>query len=73
MTTPTDPWHAHIYYDEESWDVAHQLHQQLSDMLVGGTLANLVLVGKMYDCGVGPHPKPQFEIQFLGSAVPASL
>jgi DOPA 4,5-dioxygenase len=50
--------------------VAERLHQELSDMLVSGTLANLVLVGKMYDCGVGPHPKPQFEIQFLASAVP---
>jgi DOPA 4,5-dioxygenase len=24
----------------------------------------------MYDTGVGPHPQPQFEIQFLASAVP---
>jgi DOPA 4,5-dioxygenase len=25
----------------------------------------------MYDTGVGPHPKPQFEIQFLASTLPA--
>jgi DOPA 4,5-dioxygenase len=70
MANPADPYHAHVYYDDSTWDVAERLHQELSDMLVSGTLANLVLVGKMYDRGVGPHPKPQFEIQFLASAVP---
>jgi DOPA 4,5-dioxygenase len=24
----------------------------------------------MHDRGVGPHPKPQFEVQFLASALP---
>ena len=70
MTMSTDPWHAHVYYDRETWDVAERLHQELSDMLAGGTFADLVLVGQMYDRGVGPHPKPQFEIQFYASAVP---
>jgi aromatic ring-cleaving dioxygenase len=70
MSDPTAPYHAHVYYDRDTWDVAERLHQELSDMLVSGTLANLVLIGKMYDRGVGPHPKPQFEIQFLASAVP---
>ena len=70
MTNPRDPWHAHVYYDQESWDIAHRLHQQLSGMLAGGTFEDLVLVGQMYDHGVGPHPKPQFEIQFYESAVP---
>jgi len=67
---PSDPYHAHVYYDDDSWDVAQRLHQELSDMLVSGTLPNLVLVGKMYETGVGPHPMPQFEVQFLASAVP---
>ena len=70
MTNPNDPWHAHVYYDRDTWDVAEYLHQELSDMLAGGTFADLVLVGQMYDTGVGPHPKPQFEIQFYASAVP---
>ena len=70
MTNPRDPWHAHVYYDQESWDAAHRLHQLLSDLLAGGTFEDLVLVGQMYDHGVGPHPKPQFEIQFREAAVP---
>jgi DOPA 4,5-dioxygenase len=71
MGNDTNPWHAHVYYDQESWDVAERLHQQLSDRLMQGSFAGLVLVGHMYDRGVGPHPKPQFEIQFYESAVPA--
>ena len=67
----TDPWHAHVYYDRGTWSVAEQLHQKLNDLKASGAIPNLVLVGKMYDKGVGPHPKPQFEIQFLASALPA--
>ena len=65
-----DPWHAHVYYDSQSWQIAERLHQQLSNMVVDGSFSDLVLVGQMYDRGVGPHPKPQFEIQFYESAVP---
>ena len=67
----TDPWHAHVYYDRDTWSVAEQLHQKLNELKTSGAIPNLVLVGKMYDRGVGPHPKPQFEIQFLASALPA--
>ena len=68
---PTDPYHAHVYYDRDTWELAQRLHQELSDMQLSGTLPDLVLVGKMYEKGVGPHPMPQFEIQFFASAVPA--
>lgn len=71
MKNPMNPWHAHVYYDPDSWDAAQRLHRQLSDRLKQGSFAGLVLVGHMYDRGVGPHPKPQFEIQFHESAVPA--
>jgi DOPA 4,5-dioxygenase len=60
-----------VYYDEHTWEVAARLHQELSEILISGSMADLVLVGKMYETGVGPHPMPQFEIQFLASAVPA--
>jgi aromatic ring-cleaving dioxygenase len=51
MSNAQNPWHAHVYYDRESWDAAQRLHQQLSDMLAGGTFADLMLVGQMYDRG----------------------
>ena len=65
-----DPYHAHIYYDRESWDSAHRLHQELSDTLMGGMLPDLLFVGHMCDAGVGPHPQPQFEIHFFAAALP---
>lgn len=65
-----NPWHAHIYYDAQSWNTAQKLHEQLGEQLARREFAGLVLVGHMYDRGVGPHPKPQFEIQFYESALP---
>jgi len=70
MTSARNPWHAHVYYDQDSWDAARLLHQQFSELLANGSFADLVMVGQMYDTGVGPHPKPQFELQFYESAVP---
>jgi len=70
VTKPTDPYHAHVYYDQYTWSLAERLHQELNDILLRGAMKDLVMVGKMYERGVGPHPKPQFEIQFLASAVP---
>ena len=61
MTKPTDPYHAHVYFDADSLSVAQRLHQELVATLANGSLPGLVLVGKMYDKGVGPHPKPQFD------------
>jgi DOPA 4,5-dioxygenase len=69
MTNPTDPYHAHVYFDADSYSVAQGLHQDLAAMLENGSLPGLILVGKMYDRGIGPHPKPQFEVQFLASAL----
>lgn len=73
MPNPDDPYHAHVYFDGNSWAVAQRLHQQLDDMRANGSLPGLVLVGKMYDRGVGPHPQPQFEVQFLASALPRMM
>jgi len=70
MENPNNPWHAHVYYDDDSWDTAEHLHHELEEMLMRGTCTGLVLVGHMYEEGVGPHPQPQFEIQFYEHAVP---
>jgi DOPA 4,5-dioxygenase len=70
MTNPTDPYHAHVYFDGDTLSVAKSLHQELNELRASGALPDLVLVGKMHEKGVGPHPKPQFEVQFLASALP---
>lgn len=69
MANDMNPWHAHVYYDPATWNVALALHRQLEESLARDSYPGLVLVGHMYDRGVGPHPKPQFEIQFFESAV----
>ena len=70
MTNPAAPYHAHVYFDDSTASKAAALHEQFKRMLADGTLPNLVLVGRMFDKPVGPHPKPQFEIHFLASALP---
>ena len=70
MSTPTDPWHAHVYYDENDRSIAERLHQELARMLASDALPNLVHIGRMQNKGVGPHPKPQFEVQFLAAGLP---
>jgi len=70
MTNPTDQYHAHVYFDEGTLAAARRLHEEFSHMLATGSLPNLVLVGKMFETPVGPHPVPQFELHFLASALP---
>jgi len=69
MNNPTHPWHAHVYYEAHARDVAERFHQELTGMR--GALSNLVHVGKMHDKGIGPHPIPQFEVQFLAAGLPS--
>jgi aromatic ring-cleaving dioxygenase len=69
MANPADRYHAHVYFDGDTLTVAQRLHQKLNDMRASGAIPDLVLVGKMHEKGVGPHPKPQFEVQFLASAL----
>lgn len=73
MTDSAAPYHAHIYFDSDTFPVAQELHQHLNDMRTNDALPGLVLVGKMHEHGVGPHPKPQYEVQFLASTLPAMV
>jgi len=57
------PFHAHIYYTQETRDVAIALHRRLRDTTVDRS-SGLLYVGEMRDCKVGPHPDPQFEVHF---------
>ena len=67
MTTPRAPYHAHIYYDLPDRGVAERLQRQFADE------RGVLFVGDLRDSGVGPHPKPQFEIHFFEDALAAVL
>ena len=65
MTDPAAPYHAHIYYDAAERPAAAALRDDF------GRDPAILFVGSMVDHGVGPHPIAQYEVHFLGSAVPA--
>jgi aromatic ring-cleaving dioxygenase len=62
MADSAAPYHAHIYYTAEERSAAESLRD--------GFLAShdVLFVGHMTDCGVGPHPIAQYEVHFLEPA-----
>jgi len=73
MRTAHAPYHAHIYYEVNNRATAQRLHSELVNTKGRGDMANVLFVGEMRDKGVGPHPKPQFEVHFLEDALPGIL
>ncbi|MGB3847874.1 aromatic ring-opening dioxygenase [Sphingopyxis sp. YF1] len=65
MTDPDAPHHAHIYYNPAERAAAAMLREAFdSDPAI-------LFVGAMTDGPAGPHPIAQYEVHFLGAAVPA--
>jgi len=50
-------WHAHIYYDPDSKAQAAALRETLGQRFA-------VMLGRMHDVPVGPHPQAMFQIAF---------
>lgn len=74
MTFAEDaPYHAHIYHEAEQRAASDALHARLAELKETGELADLLMVGKLRERPVGPHPLPQFEIHFLKRALPDIL
>jgi DOPA 4,5-dioxygenase len=48
-------FHAHVYFDAETRDVAERLHHALAEQFG-------VTPGKIHDRPIGPHGKPMFQI-----------
>jgi len=69
-TDATAPYHAHIYHEAGQRAASDTLHAQLTELKDSGELADLLMVGKLRERPVGPHPLPQFEIHFLARALP---
>jgi DOPA 4,5-dioxygenase len=63
------PFHAHIYHGPGQRAASDDLHARFTEMLGG----DLLMVGKLREGPVGPHPLPQFEIHFLKRALPKVL
>lgn len=65
MTIPDAPYHAHIYCDDKEGTAAMALRDKFRRDPA------ILFVGAMTEGGVGPHPIAQYEVHFLGRAVPA--
>lgn len=64
MSDPHAPWHAHIYYSPERRAEAEALRYRFMALTKDGNNSVILLVGRMMDRGVGPHPMAQYEIHF---------
>ena len=74
MTFADDaPYHAHIYHGPGQRAASDALHARLTELMTSGELADLLMVGKLREGPVGPHPLPQFEIHFLKRILPSVL
>ena len=67
------PYHAHIYHGPQQRAASDALHERLTGLMGSGGIADLLMVGKLREGPVGPHPLPQFEIHFLKRALPQIL
>ncbi|MDK2761801.1 MAG: DOPA 4,5-dioxygenase family protein [Sphingopyxis sp.] len=67
MIDPRAPYHAHIYYDDGERAAAAALRADF------GRDDAILFAGQMTDTGVGPHTIAQYEVHFLGAAVPAVI
>lgn len=65
------PYHAHIYFDAASRQVALDLQARLRGQIASREIPALLYVGEMRERPVGPHPLPQFEIHFTKVGVGA--
>jgi len=66
--TPTNTgvissYHAHVYYDPATKDVAAVLRQWVEERFI-------VRMGRWHDVPVGPHPQAMFQIAFAAELFP---
>ena len=67
MTDSGAPYHAHIYFGSTERTAAAALREAF------GRDPAILFVGAMTDGPAGPHPIAQYEVHFLGAAVPAVI
>lgn len=58
-----DSWHAHVYFDAGSRDLAWALRERIADSLAGA-----VQIGRFHERLVGPHPAWSYQLAFAPSA-----
>lgn len=57
-------WHAHIYYDPATRDVAARLRDSIAERFPEAVL------GRWHDVPVGPHPRAMYQVAFAPALFP---
>ena len=57
-----DSWHAHVYFDAGSRDVARALRE-----VINVELAGQIEMGRFHERAVGPHPMWSYQLAFEAS------
>jgi aromatic ring-cleaving dioxygenase len=68
MAGPEAPYHAHVYFDAETREIAAALRERFATLRAPGNEPRIRFVGRMIDGPVGPHPAPQYEVHFHAEA-----
>ena len=53
-------WHAHVYFDADSRDAAHEFRG-----VVTAQFGDRIEMGRFHERPVGPHPRWSYQIAFL--------
>ena len=68
MSSGEAPFHAHVYFTDTDRAQAAALRDCFVALTLPDSDPQIRFVGRMVDEPVGPHPIPQYEIHFDGSA-----
>jgi DOPA 4,5-dioxygenase len=60
-------WHAHVYYDPASREVATWLRERLGERFPEARL------GRWHDVPIGPHPAAMYQVAFGPADAPALI
>jgi DOPA 4,5-dioxygenase len=58
-------WHAHVYFDASTRDVAARLREGIAQAFPEAVL------GRWHDVPVGPHPQAMYQVAFAPALFPA--
>jgi DOPA 4,5-dioxygenase len=59
-----DSWHAHVYFEASTRDVARALRERAIE-----SLAAIAAIGRFHERPVGPHPMGSFQLSFAPGAL----
>jgi aromatic ring-cleaving dioxygenase len=66
-------WHAHIYFDAKTRDIAWQLRQTIETRFADALNDGKLTLGRFHERAVGPHPMWSFQLGFASAQLAAMI